>query len=109
MVFVRPDFLVNEKQVHVNLPKSTYVEFKKKLLDLNITMTMAFKEFATLVAENDKRALKLLENIAQQIFRGELNKYHQRKNDPIDKLDQDVLYHLIEKEVNEPNGDPDDD
>lgn len=110
MVYVRPDFLMENKKVCVNIPKETYVEFQKKLLDLNITIKLAFREFAQGVATGDPRAMKLLETIAQKIFRGELNKYHQRKNDPIDKLDQDVLYHLIEKDTNEKSDtDSDDD
>lgn len=92
----RPDFLFEGKSLKVTIDKSIYVEFQKKLLDLGITQKSVLREFTRLIAASDPQAMKFLNGISQRIFKRQLERYHHKKNDPIDKLDHDVLYHLIE-------------
>lgn len=102
---MRTDFMMDRKTIHVGLKKEIYLEFKKKLFDMNITMQAALEEFCKLVVEEHPPASKMLERIALAVVKGEITKYYQKKNDPMDKLDHDALYNLIEKELNEKNSD----
>lgn len=93
---MRPDLFRDKKGVHIKLNKTTHAEFRKKMFDKGLTMQWAFEEFASLVGKGDKRALKIIDDLAIKKLKGEIERYTSKE--PVDELDHDALYHLIEQE-----------
>ena len=54
--------LETRKSVHINLTRATHQEFRKKLIDYNLSMQEVFEYFASLVAEDDNKAVAIVEN-----------------------------------------------
>ena len=54
-----------KKSVHVTLFTDTHKEFRKVLLDKDLSIQEVFERFAQLVNVQDKRAEKILDEIAQ--------------------------------------------
>ena len=98
---MRQDLFRDKKGVHVKLTKDTHAEFRKALFDRNLTMQAAFEEFASLVSQGDKAAVKLLDNLALKVIKKEITKYRRTDKLPVDELDHDALYHLIGEEEDE--------
>jgi hypothetical protein len=94
---MRKDLFRDYKGVHIKLRKTTHAEFRKKLFDRDLTMQRAVEEFAFLVATDDKRATKILDNLSLKIVNEEINKYREPEKADIDELDHDTLYSLIEE------------
>lgn len=63
--------LETRKSVHINLSRITHSEFRKVLMDYDLSMQSAFEYFASLVAENDSVAIRMVEQA------------HKRKRDRI--------------------------
>ena len=52
--------LETRKSVHINLTRATHSEFRKVLIDYNLSMQEVFEYFASLVAENDSSASSMV-------------------------------------------------
>jgi hypothetical protein len=48
------------KSVHINLTRISHSEFRKKLLDCSLSMQEVFELFASLVGEDDNRAVSIV-------------------------------------------------
>ncbi len=48
------------KSVHINMTRGTHSEFRKVLLDYNLSMQEVFEYFASLVGENDSDAMSIV-------------------------------------------------
>jgi len=100
---IRSDFMEDRKSIHVGLRKEVYLEFRKKMFDMNITIQAALEEFCKLVVADYAPATRMLEKISLAIVKGEIEKYYSKskKNDKIDALDHDALYNLINQKLKE--------
>lgn len=52
--------LETKKSVHVSMTKKVHSEFRKKLLDFDLSMQEVLELFASLVSENDERATDIM-------------------------------------------------
>ena len=76
-----------KKSIHINLTKRTHAEFRKILLDLDLSMQEVFEKFADLAASEDSRALSVMKE-AKSDKRMKVLK-------SIDKLESESLYDAI--------------
>lgn len=89
------------KGVHVKLDRSTHAGFKTRLLHHDLTMQGAFEEFAKQVAEGVPSAIRILERMASNKIKADLaevgltRKGSKRRSGPLDVLDHESLYDLI--------------
>lgn len=97
---MRPDLLNGKKSVHIKLNKEVHAAFRAKLFDRGMSMQEVFDEFARLVAIDDRRLIKALDDYAKQRVLDEINRLKQdrRQQERIGELDQDALYDLITDE-----------
>jgi hypothetical protein len=51
-----------KKSIHINLTRGTHAGFKKFLFDYGLSMQEVFEHFASLVAEEDNNAVKIVVN-----------------------------------------------
>lgn len=58
--------LETRKSVHINMTRATHSEFRKTLMDLGLSMQEVFEYFASLVAENDSTARRIIEEAYQR-------------------------------------------
>lgn len=107
--YVRPDFFVDYKKITFTVTKEAYVEFAKKLLDAGLTMKTVMREFVNRVADDDPQVKKMFKDISQRAFKKKLERYRNMNRETVDKLDHDVLYHLIEENNEQDDDDPKDD
>jgi hypothetical protein len=85
--------LRSRKSVHVALFSETHKELRKNLLDKELSIQEVFEKFAQLVNIQDKRAVKILEELVQEKREGILNRLSKSK---IDNRSVDDLYAAIE-------------
>ena len=52
--------LETRKSVHINMTRGTHSEFRKVLLDYGLSMQEVLEHFASLVAEDDSKALHIV-------------------------------------------------
>ena len=52
--------LETKKSVHVSMTKNTHSQFRKTLLDYNLSMQEVIELFASLAGENDDRAIDII-------------------------------------------------
>jgi hypothetical protein len=76
-----------KKSVHINLKKRTHAEFRKALLDLDLSMQEVFENFARLLILEDKRALSIVKEIKSE------KRLQILKN--IDNIESDNIYDAI--------------
>lgn len=89
--------LVTRKCINVKLDKEVHASFRFKLLERGITMQDAMDEFAKLIADDDQRALGIVERLVVRKAKAELTamsepKDHSRK---LSELDAEALYNMI--------------
>jgi len=95
------------KGVHVKLDRSTHAGFKTRLLHHDLTMQGAFEEFAKQVAEGVPSAIRILERMASNKIKADLaevgltRKGSKRRSGPLDELDHESLYDLINESDND--------
>ena len=96
---MRPDLLDGTKSVHIKLKKEVHAAFRTKLFDRGMSMQEVFDELARLVAVDDRRLTKALDDYAKRRVVDEINRLKQdRRQERIGELDQDALYDLITDE-----------
>jgi hypothetical protein len=94
---------VHSKHVHVKLDRLTHTRFKSNLVELGVSMQEAFEYFAKCLAEGNKSAVRLVEQIKRQRVKDELagtglKPGLGRKRRGLGELDHDTLYDLINEE-----------
>ena len=55
--------LETRKSVHINMTRVTHSEFRKTLLDYNLSMQEVFEYFASLVAEQSSDAIAIINDV----------------------------------------------
>ena len=80
------------KSVHIALHTDTHKNFRKVLLDKDLSMQEVFQKFSELAVMGDKRAIKILEEAVNEKRLG-LSK---RSSSVIDVSNLDTIYSLIE-------------
>lgn len=97
------DMFVDKKSIHVKLKPDIHASLRGKLFHYNLTMQDIFDGFAKLVAKDDKKAIKILEYLAQDkientILRAE-NKEKIKKEEHrqyyLSELEEEAMYNLI--------------
>jgi hypothetical protein len=108
------DMFVDKKSIHVKLKPDIHAKLRTELFNYNLTMQDIFDGFARLVANNDKRALKILESLSRQkIEQTIIKSENKEKNNKFDEkkyyfseLEEDAMYNLIKgSKENEPDED----
>ncbi len=96
---IRTDVLHDKKCIHIKLTKETHLKLRERLFHYQLSMQAIFDEFARLVVDNDKHALKMLEDLAirrtQQALEKPAKKSTSYNRDSINELDHNTLYNMI--------------
>lgn len=98
---MRTDIFQDKKCIHIKLDKDVHVVMRTKLFERGLSMQELFNEFARLLAIDDSRAIKIVEQFEERKLNELLDRApaptHRKKTSEkrIDELDHDVLYNLI--------------
>ena len=96
---IRTDILYDKKCIHVKLTKNTHLKLREKLFQYQLSMQSVFDEFARLIIEDDKVAIKVLEDLCLRRAKLELEKPIKKttsyNRDRINELDHNTLYNMI--------------
>lgn len=98
---IRTDILHDRKCVHVKLKKEVYLRLREKLFAYQLSLQSVFDEFSSLIVDEEKRATKILEELALKKARAELEKPTRKfpgSKERIDELDHNTLYNMINSE-----------
>ena len=98
---IRTDILHDRKCVHVKLKKETYLRLREKLFSYQLSLQSVFDEFSNLIVEDEKRATRILEDLAMKKAKAELEKPTRKfpgSKERIDELDHNTLYNMINSE-----------
>jgi len=98
---VRTDILYDRKCLHIKLKKDVHLKLREKLFVHELSIQALFDGFAQLVVDNDKRAMKILEDVVVQRVKEQLEKTTQRiapTRERINELDHNTLYNMINAE-----------
>jgi hypothetical protein len=96
---IRTDILHERKGIHIKLKKDVHLKLREKLFHHQLSMQWIFDEFARLIINEDKRAMKIIEDLALRRARESLEKpvkksiEYNRGN--ISELDHNTLYNMI--------------
>jgi hypothetical protein len=95
---MRTDLLQDRKCVHVKLDKDVHAALRARLFQHNLSMQEVFDEFAKLIASDDSRAQRIVEQLVmrkvKEAIEGKPKRQHTRS---VNELDHDALYDLIEE------------
>ena len=95
---MRTDILQDKKCVHVKLDKDVHAALRAKLFQHNLSMQEVFDEFAKLIASDDARAGRMLEQLVMRKVKEAIDGKPKRTRDrSVNELDHDALYDLIEE------------
>ena len=103
----RSDILQDKKGIHIKIDKKVHAALRAKLFKYNVSMQEVFNEFASGIAAEDHRSIRILETIVSKKIKDALENapaLRKRKNIGFGELDADALYNLI----SEDNADKDD-
>ena len=89
------------RNVHVKLDRDTHVRFKAGLASMDATMQEAFAFFALCIAEGNKSALRMVEQMKRQRVRDALSGTGLKpglggRRRTVGELNSDELYDMIE-------------
>lgn len=92
--------------VHVKLDKLTHTRFKSTLVEMDASMQEAFEWFAKCVAEGNRSAVRLVEQMKRERARAVLEGTGLKpglrgRRRALNELDHDTLYDLINEEEND--------
>ena len=79
------------KSVHVSLFSDTHRDFRKILIDRELSMQEVFQKFSELAASGDRRASKILDELVEEKRAGSVS----RTKTSIDVRSIDSIYKLI--------------
>lgn len=93
---MRTDILSSRKGIHIKLDKDVHLALRLRLFKHNLSMQEIFDEFARLIAADDMRADRMIEQLVlrktKELLEGRPKKLRRRN---INELDHDTLYSLI--------------
>lgn len=96
---IRTDILCEKKCIHVKLTKDIHLKLREKLFHYQLSLQSTFDEFARLIVENDKHAIRMLEDLAirktKEALEKPIKKSVNYNRDSINELDHNTLYNMI--------------
>ena len=98
---IRTDILHDRKCIHVKLKKDVHLRLREKLFGYQLSIQSVFDEFASLIVFEDRRAIKMLEELAIKRAQAELEKPLRKfagSRERVDELDHNTLYNMINAE-----------
>ena len=98
---IRTDILHSRKCIHVKLKKDVHLRLREKLFAYQLSIQSVFDEFAHLIVNDEKRAMKILEDLAIKRAQAELEKplkNSEKTHERVDELDHNTLYNMINAE-----------
>ena len=72
-----------KKSVHVSMTKTAHSEFRKRLLDYNLSMQEVLELFAILSGENDERAIDILKQAKDQKRKRAIKKFTENETEDL--------------------------
>jgi hypothetical protein len=93
--------LHDRKCIHVKLKKDVHLRLREKLFAYQLSIQSVFDEFAMLIVTEDRKAIKMLEDLALKRAQAELEKPIRKftgSRERIDELDHNTLYNMINAE-----------
>lgn len=98
------EVLAGRKDVHCKITKEEFVRCKVKLWPHGISMGRMMSWLIKQVAEEDPRALSLIEDLVKEVIASKLAGHRSSMNNKqkewYDELDQATLYGLIDDAIN---------
>lgn len=83
--------------IHLQLPSETHIGFRTELFKKQLTIQEALGEFARLIAEGDKKAHHMLDELVVRKIQDQIEGI--RKSDSsLGELDKDTVYSMIHGE-----------
>lgn len=98
---MRTDLFQDRKCIHVKLDKGVHAALRTRLFQHNLSMQEVFDEFAKLIATDDPKAIKIVEQLIMRKIRAEIEGKPKRHDRSVSELDHDALYDLIEEGADE--------
>lgn len=96
---IRTDILHERKGIHIKLRKDVHLKLREKLFHHQLSMQWVFDEFAKLVINEDRNAMKIVEDLALRRARESLDKPIKKSDGynrgNINELDHNTLYNMI--------------
>ena len=96
---IRTDILHDRKCIHVKLKKDVHMKLREKLFQHQLSMQSIFDEFARLIIKEDKRAIKIIEDLVIRRAKEQLEKPLKSSTTynrgVINELDHNTLYNMI--------------
>lgn len=87
--------LVGKRNIHVELPKSSYVKLKIASFERQLTTQDVFAGFTAMIANKDERAFQLLDELALMKHKGTLQQHVEGQE--MSDVDRELLYDLMEQ------------
>ncbi len=84
-----------KRNLHVEVPKASYVKLKIASFERQLTTQDVFAGFTALIASQDERAFQILDELALMKHRGTLQKAIE--GEAMSDTERDLLYDLMEK------------
>lgn len=104
---MRTDLLHVRKCIHVQLDKDVHAKLRMRLFEHGLSMQDVFEEFARAFVTDDPKAVRIVEALVMRQVRALLGGKPLKKTKlmerPINELDHDALYSLIEKDGEAPD------
>ncbi len=99
---IRTDILHDRKCIHVKLKKDVHLKLREKLFAYQLSIQAVFDEFAHHIVNDERKALKFLEDLAVKRAQAELDKPTKSRiiatKERVDELDHNTLYNMINAE-----------
>lgn len=89
------DLFERKKSVHIKLSKEAHFAIRVESFKRKLSIQLIFNEFATMVANGDKAALRILDIISKKKLSGELKRIARKEVSNFGNIDGDALYDLI--------------
>lgn len=109
---IRTDILHDRKCIHVKLKKDVHLKLREKLFHHQLSMQSIFDEFSRLIVNEDKRALKIIEDLVLRKAKEQLEKpvrsHTSYNRGDISELDHNTLYNMINSDDSRKNSNPQD-
>jgi hypothetical protein len=88
--------LIGKKNLHIEVPKSSYVKFKIASFERQLTSQDVFAGLVALIASQDEKAFQILDELALMKFKGTLKSTID--GHVMSEVDRDMLYDIMEQE-----------
>lgn len=95
---MRTDLLQSRKCLHVRFRKEVHAAFRTKLFEYGLSMQEVLEEFARLVASEDPKLLKAIDDYARRKVQEKIDMLKPKSRQTVSELDKDTLYDLINEE-----------